>query len=117
MSVAQVLLFSDDGGDSDVRMTEFGVTPKMSSYLLAFIVSEFDYVSNESDSPAPLIKQRVYARPEFKSKLNYALDKSYKLLNGLVDYVNVSYEVDKMYSAAIPDFSAGAMENWVRGFI
>lgn len=97
-------------------MTSFKKTAKMSSYLNAFIVSEFDFATNEDyiDVDTDII-HRVYARPEFQDKLDYAVDKSYKLLDALAKYVDIPYDTDigKMYSAAIPDFAAGAMENWV----
>lgn len=100
----------DDGGDSNGTMTTFAETPIMSSYLLAFIVSEFDYVSNENDTPPPHIPQRVYAKPEFKAHLDYALEKSSELLNALEDYVELDYEIGKMFSAAIPDFAGGTKQ-------
>jgi hypothetical protein len=44
---------------------------------------------------------------EFKSKLDFAVNKSYDLLNAMATYFDVEYELKKMYSAAIPDFAAG----------
>jgi aminopeptidase N len=98
--------------DEELMMTKFEKTPKMSSYLLAFIVSEFDYATNEGRIGASDTKHRVYAQPEFKSKLDFAVDRSFEFLKIMEIYFDVPYELKKMYSAAIPDFAAGAMENW-----
>ncbi|XP_073820070.1 membrane alanyl aminopeptidase-like [Musca autumnalis] len=82
-------------------------TPKLSTYLLAFIVSEFNERFNGDFG--------VIARPEFYAQTEYAFDVGQKILNEFGDYFNMSYYtmgIDKMHMAAIPDFSAGAMENW-----
>ncbi|XP_073817389.1 membrane alanyl aminopeptidase [Musca autumnalis] len=82
-------------------------TPKMSTYLLAFIVSEFNERFNGDFG--------VIARPEFYAQTEYAFDVGQEILKDLGDYFNMSYYTmgnDKMHMAAIPDFSAGAMENW-----
>ena len=88
----------------------FKITPKMPTYLLAFIVS--DYEGMES----PDGKFGVYARPESKPHTEYALNFGIASLKALGDYLGVDYysvkDVEKMDMAAIPVFSAGAMENW-----
>ncbi|KAM7359496.1 uncharacterized protein ACRADG_013108 [Cochliomyia hominivorax] len=85
----------------------YDTTPKMSAYILAFIVSEFnDRYDGEFG---------VLARPEYYSQTEYAYDVGKKLLKALDDFTGIPYYsmgVDKMHVAAIPDFSAGAMENW-----
>ncbi|XP_037033807.1 putative aminopeptidase-2 [Bradysia coprophila] len=92
--------------------TSFPVTPIMSSYLLAFVVSDFDYSTNEEGLAAGETIQRVYARPDEKQRTEYALDSSIKFLKQLESWADYEYELPKMFSAAIPDFAAGAMENW-----
>jgi aminopeptidase N len=64
-----------------------------------------------------LILPRVYARSDDVGKTLYALDNSAKFLKELERYAKYEYELPKVYSAAIPDFSAGAMENWVSFFL
>ena len=80
----------------------------MSTYLVAFIVSDFDSVSNSDKTVS------VWARPNAANQMKYAVeiaDKAIKYLGELFD--SPYYEqIGKMDLAAVPDFSAGAMENW-----
>ena len=91
-----------------MKTTTFAVTQPMSSYLLAFIVSDFEFVEDTTASPV----QRVYAQPELVSKLDYSLKTGVGILKAFEDYFEVPYGLPKLDQAAIPDFAAGAMENW-----
>lgn len=80
----------------------------MSTYLVAFIVSDFASVSKDSHS--------VFAREDLieEGRGDYGLQIGIDALNSLVEYTNVSYPIDKMYQVGLPDdwFPSGAMENW-----
>ncbi|SPP82964.1 blast:Membrane alanyl aminopeptidase [Drosophila guanche] len=79
----------------------------MSTYILAFIISEF--TARKDD------KFGVLARPEYYSQTQYSFNVGPKILAEIGKYLNLDYYTlgnDKMDMAAIPDFSAGAMENW-----
>lgn len=82
----------------------------MSTYLVAFIVSEFQIRSNANDT------FRVIARPDAYTQTAYAHEVGPKLLSELETYLDYPYSnmtaMTKMEMAALPDFSAGAMENW-----
>lgn len=84
----------------------------MSTYLVAFIVSDFDYIESVSYNRS----EAVYARTQMiqDGRAEYALNVSVEILKVLENFTGISYQIDKMYQAAIPDswFSAGAMENW-----
>lgn len=80
----------------------------MSTYLVAFLISDFEYVGNTK-------QVAVYANKNAQNQTEYALDISKKLLNKLNEFTNKPYNelgISKMHLVAIPDFSAGAMENW-----
>lgn len=84
----------------------------MSTYLLAFIVSDFGHITNEAGLPENAIVHKIYARKDDVERTRYALNLGYELLNELARYAKYDYELEKMTSAAVPDFGAGAMENW-----
>lgn len=85
----------------------------MSSYTLAFLISNFDYISNENEvSGTDELVQRFYGRPGSTEKLQFALDNSIGILKALEEYFDMKFPLDKMDNAAIPGFFSGAMENY-----
>uniref|UniRef100_UPI003AAC3524 endoplasmic reticulum aminopeptidase 1b n=1 Tax=Centroberyx gerrardi TaxID=166262 RepID=UPI003AAC3524 len=87
----------------------FDTTVKMSTYLVAFIVSDFLSVSKTTQHG---VKITVYAVPEKIDQTAFALDAAVKLLDFYDDYFDIPYPLPKQDLAAIPDFQSGAMENW-----
>lgn len=83
----------------------------MSTYLLAFVVSDFEFVSNAATKMANETLHRIHVRPDAIEHTKYALENSEKFLKALENYVSFDYELLKVDSAAIPLMS-GAMENW-----
>uniref|UniRef100_A0A8C6UFB3 Aminopeptidase n=1 Tax=Neogobius melanostomus TaxID=47308 RepID=A0A8C6UFB3_9GOBI len=99
----------DIGGEKLIQTT-FAPTEKMSTYLLAYIVSDFDFVNNTIDG----VLIRIFAR---KSAIaagqgEYALNTTGPILKFFEDYYNSKYPLPKSDQIALPDFNAGAMENW-----
>ncbi|XP_055306447.1 aminopeptidase N-like [Sitodiplosis mosellana] len=98
--------------DSEGRVkTTFATTPPTSTYLIAFIVSDFGYTETNASDNNPT-HQRVFTSKNKLSQTAYALDEGVKILNAISKYVSVPFSLPKMDQAAIPDFRAGAMENW-----
>jgi aminopeptidase N len=83
----------------------------MASYLLAFIVSDLEHISNADTKLASETLHRIWVRPDSLLKAQYALENSEKALKTLENFVGVKYELSKVDSAGIPNKS-GAMENW-----
>ncbi|CAD6195363.1 unnamed protein product [Caenorhabditis auriculariae] len=100
---------SESTVDENFISTKFKTTPKMSSYLLALFVSEFDYVEKKTKNG---VRFRIYARPEAKHQLQYALNAGVKCTEYYEEYYGVEFPLEKQDMVAIPDFAAGAMENW-----
>lgn len=94
--------------DPTRTITTFETTPTMPTYLVAFIVSDFDYKLEER-SRRP---HRVFTPPNRVNDSYFALESSVLILDKLEDYFQVEYELPKMDQVAVPDFAAGAMENW-----
>uniref|UniRef100_H0VNK8 Aminopeptidase n=2 Tax=Cavia porcellus TaxID=10141 RepID=H0VNK8_CAVPO len=88
---------------------QFDVTVKMSTYLVAFIISDFESVSKMTKNG---VKVSVYAVPDKINQAAYALDAAVTLLEFYEDYFSIPYPLPKQDLAAIPDFQSGAMENW-----
>ncbi|XP_034728016.1 endoplasmic reticulum aminopeptidase 1b [Etheostoma cragini] len=87
----------------------FDTTVKMSTYLVAYIVSDFLSVSKTTRHGVQI---SVYAVPEKINQTAFALDAAVELLDFYEDYFDIPYPLPKQDLAAIPDFQSGAMENW-----
>lgn len=88
--------------------TRFDPTPLMSTYLNAFIISDFVSL-NSSQGRVP---HRVFARPNAINQSQLTLEAGVKILDAIERYLNVEYSLPKMDQIAVPDFGPGAMENW-----
>uniref|UniRef100_A0AAR2IPJ4 Aminopeptidase n=1 Tax=Pygocentrus nattereri TaxID=42514 RepID=A0AAR2IPJ4_PYGNA len=93
-----------------LKKTTFEQTRKMSTYLLAFIVSEFESINAIADD----VMIRVFARKDAiaAGQGEYALNITGPMLKFFEEYYNSSYPLPKSDQIALPDFNAGAMENW-----
>ncbi|NWH58586.1 ERAP1 aminopeptidase, partial [Geococcyx californianus] len=87
----------------------FDTTVKMSTYLVAFIVSDFKSISRITNHG---VKISVYTVPDKTDQADYALDTAVKLLDFYEEYFSIPYPLPKQGKSAIPDFQMGAMENW-----
>ncbi|KAJ7999375.1 hypothetical protein DPEC_G00193750 [Dallia pectoralis] len=96
---------------TEVTMTRFEPTKRMSTYLLAFVVSDFDHVTGSTESN---VLVRIWARRKAVAEGQgaYALNVTGPILRFYERYYNVSYPLSKSDQIALPDFGAGAMENW-----
>lgn len=95
--------------EKDYRVFKFSKTPRMSSYLLAFAIGPFVYISTLDSKNREI---RVYTRAEKKSEAEFSLKIAAKSLEYYENYFNIPYPLTKMDMIAIPDFMMGAMENW-----
>ncbi len=85
----------------------FATTPKMSSYLVAMIVGQFDYVEGSVED----VPIRVFSTAGKKQLGTYALQSAEDILRYYNQYFAIKYPYGKLDLIALPDFSAGAMEN------
>jgi tricorn protease interacting factor F2/3 len=87
---------------------KFGRTPVMSTYLIYLGVGEFEYLTSKVGKT----QIRVVTTRGNKSKGKFSLDLGKKLLVEYEKYFEIKYPLPKLDLIAIPDFAAGAMENW-----
>ena len=100
---------SDTPGPAAGKHTlKFATTPRMSTYLVAFLVGDFQCSSVSSDGVAI----RVCSTPDMVALTPYALDVAQWVLHYYNDYFGIPYPLKKLDLIALPDFEAGAMENF-----
>ena len=90
-------------------VSTFETTPKMSTYLLAWAAGKLGFKEAKT---AGGVQVRAYATPDNVGKVDFALDTAVKTLDLYNDYFGLPYPLEKCDMVALPDFSAGAMENW-----
>nr|KAG5707291.1 hypothetical protein BaRGS_000065 [Batillaria attramentaria] len=95
--------------EDDLEKDEFRTSVKMSTYLVAFVICDFKNVSSHTKQNTLV---RVFAPEEQIQQATYALDVAVKVLDYYNDFFGVPYPLPKQDMIAIPDFAAGAMENW-----
>ena len=87
---------------------KFVKTPVVSTYLIYLGVGEFEYLTGKTGK----VQIRIITTRGNKSKGKFSLELAKKLLTSYENYFGIKYPLPKLDLIAIPDFAAGAMENW-----
>ncbi len=95
-----------------LKSLRFAETPVMSTYLLAFVVGDLTSIESQYTAPHGTTKVAVWTTRGKEEQGRFALDTSVQLLSFFNDYFGIPYPLEKLDHIAIPDFAAGAMENW-----
>lgn len=91
-------------------VTAFETTPRMSTYLLAWVTGELHRKTAVTKSG---VEVNIWATPAQKpSSLDFALDIATRTIDFFDDYFDTPYPLPKSDHVALPDFTSGAMENW-----
>nr|XP_003703002.2 PREDICTED: glutamyl aminopeptidase-like [Megachile rotundata] len=94
-------------------ITLFKPTPPMSTYLVAFVISDFECLGSHlyllSGRQIPLT---ICTRPMYRNKTKFALNVAVRAMQYYLTVFQIEYPLPKLDLVAIPDFAAGAMENW-----
>ena len=107
LSNTEIIEKNENGNIQQVR---FAKTPKMSTYLLAFVLGDFKRVSKKTKSG---VKVSVLAIKAQKSELmEFPLSFAVRVLEFYEDFFGQKFPLSKCDHIALPDFSSGAMENW-----
>jgi len=107
VAISNQKILSDTPGPGDKHTVHFAPTVKLSSYLAALVVGNFEYIEGEADG----IPIRVYSTPGKKEMGKFALESAEHVLSYYDKYFSIKYPYGKLDLVGLPDFSAGAMEN------
>jgi aminopeptidase N/puromycin-sensitive aminopeptidase len=107
VAISNQKIVSDTPGPGDKHTVHFATTVKLSSYLAALVVGNFEYIEGGVDG----IPIRVYNTPGKKELGRFALETAEHILSYYDKYFNIKYPYGKLDLIGLPDFSAGAMEN------
>ena len=107
VAISNYKIASDTPGPGDKHTVKFATTAKMSSYLAALVVGNFEYIEGSVDD----IPIRVYSTPGKKEMGRFALDAAEHIVSYYDKYFGIKYPYGKLDLIGLPDFSAGAMEN------
>lgn len=88
----------------------FKVSPPMSTYVVAFTISDFKALNVTFDTQGPVLK--LWAPSHLLYKSHYALKCGADILKFFELYFNVRYPLPKLDFLAVPNFEKGAVENW-----
>lgn len=96
--------------EDNCLVTSFETTPRMSTYLLAWVVGEMQHKTARTKDG---IEVNVWSTPaQPLASLDFALDIATRTIEFFNDYFDTPYPLPKSDHVALPDFSSGAMENW-----
>jgi aminopeptidase N len=99
------------GSSEEWVIDYFDRTVPMSTYLVAYTVNDFEYKEAKMEATED-VKFRIWARRDAIDQVDYASDVGPKVLRFYENYFDEKFPLPKIDMIAIPDFSAGAMENW-----
>ncbi|XP_049292745.1 aminopeptidase N-like [Anopheles funestus] len=94
------------------KLSTFATTPRMQTYLVAWLVSDFVYEREVLTQPQLAVA--TWAKPSSAHLLTYSVDASTRFMRAMEEYFGQQYSMSKIDNVAIKDsdYSAGAMENW-----
>ncbi len=108
-AISNTLPITREIHEAGYEILRFAPTPRMSTYLLAFIIGDFEYIEKKSNRGVIV---RVHTTPGKLHQAEFALDTTVKVLEFYEKYFDIPYPLNTLDMVAIPDFQSGAMENW-----
>lgn len=107
IAISNSKVASDVDVPAGKHRVQFETTPKMSCYLVAFVIGNFEYLEGSADG----VPIRVYTAPHKKQLGTFALEVAEHVLPFYESYFNIHYPYGKLDLIGLPDFGTGAMEN------
>ena len=94
--------------EEDRKVVSFQRTPRMSTYLLYLGIGKFEEIKGRLDN----IDVIVAGTPGKARNGEFALQFAKKSLEFYQSYFGTPYVLPKVHLIGVPEFAAGAMENW-----
>jgi aminopeptidase N/puromycin-sensitive aminopeptidase len=107
VAISNGKVISDTPGAGGKHTVRFSTTPKMSSYLVAMVVGNFEYIEGSADG----IPIRVYTSLGKKQLGAFALEAAENIMRYYNQYFGIKYPYGKLDMVGLADFAPGAMEN------
>jgi len=107
MAISNTPVLSETMEDG-LKTVSFEETMKMSTYIVAFVVGEFDVSRTVMVDGIPM---QIYAPLGKLALTDFALEIGASALSFFNKYYGIPYPGKKMDMIAVPDFAFGAMEN------
>ena len=108
-AISNTEIVSDKPGPIAGKHTiRFATTPKMSTYLVAFLVGDFKCTTGKADG----VPIRGCSTPDKVDMTRFAVESAEYILPYYNKYFGIKYPMPKLDMIALPDFEAGAMENF-----
>src|SRR5579863_1489673 len=98
----------ETSGPGDNHPVKFFSLPKISSHLVEHTVRDWKCISDHTDG----VKVSVCTVPGKENLAKFPLEASKNFLHYYDSYYGIKYPLPKLDNIAVPDFQAGAMENW-----
>ena len=106
-AISNAPIASDTPAADGTHRIQFATTQRMSTYLVAMLVGDFQCVQGGVDG-TPI---RVCAPAGQQQMGAWALESAQAIVHFYNNYFDVKYPFQKLDLISIPDFEAGAMEN------
>ena len=99
---------SDTPGPGSQHTLRFATSPKMSTYLVALTVGDWKCAHDSVDG----IKLGICTVPGKENLTHFPMEATKAILHYYNEYYGIKYPLSKLDQIGVPDFQAGAMENW-----
>ena len=111
-SIKNIFTDTDTDTDTKTKIVEFNTTPIMSTYLLCIVLGDIVPTFSIPLKTLNGVKVNGYSIELDKKYMEWSVKRTVEAINFYSNWFEIDYPLDKLDIVSIPNFSAGAMENW-----
>lgn len=113
-ALSNMPIASESVADNGKKVVTYEKAPKMSTYLYAWALGEFEYIEDFTDRTynGKKLPVRVYTTKGLKEQGRLALQSATKIIDFFSTVFGIDYVLPKCDLLAVHEFTHGAMENW-----